>query len=153
VDIPDHTLRVTYSYGDGGLRLDGVTRVEMRTRAPVGPPPGDDGKGYWLAVENEAGQVVYHVPLHDPLRGDVELYTHPDEPPARRANAGGSGTFEVLAPDIPGGGKLVLHGPSAEPASARFLLERPNRRLVEHDLQALRDLAAGGRAGPQGAAS
>lgn len=141
---PSHTLRVTFGYGPEGLTIQSVTRVAMRTPAPVGDPPGVDGKGYWLAVENSAGAVVYHMPLHDPLDADREIYGEAEAAPHRRTTDHRSGAFEVLAPDIPGGGRVVLHGPTAAPTSARFLVGLANQPLASEDLQALRDRAAEG---------
>jgi hypothetical protein len=137
-----HALRVTFAYDADGITLKRVKRVAMRVRAPVSPAPGEGVIGYWLAVENGAGEVVYHIPLHDPFRYDREVYeADAVGRPSRKLSEHTSGTFEVLVPDLPGGARLVVHGPPHGPAAAAHVASTHAAPLIAHGMDELRRLA------------
>ncbi len=134
-----HVLRVTFAYDGDDLRIAGVMRVDMRVPAPVTPPPQEGQSGYWLEVRGGNGEVLYHFPLHDPLRRDVEIFGDEPGQPIRRAPAKPhSGTFEVLVPDLPGAKDFVLQGPHP----SEKMLAAPSKPLAEHGMEALRAMAA-----------
>ena len=137
----DHALRVTFVHDARSVRLKSVQRLAMRVLAPVGAVPEGAASGHWLAVEDARGQVLYHMPLHDPFGYDHEVHpATPGEHVRRAPSSRSSGTFEVLVPDLPGSRRLVLHGPPREAARAA-----PHIRwhiaavpLVSHSFAALR---------------
>jgi hypothetical protein len=146
-----HTLRVTFSYTAKEIRIARVQRVAMRVPAPVTPPPGEKHVGYWLAVEDAAGRLLYHYPIHDPLKLDVEVFDDSrGGKPFRLPASQSSGEFEILVPDVPHASRLVLNGTlkGAKPtAKASHTLSAP---LVSHSLDELRQLAFDSASKPQG---
>jgi hypothetical protein len=107
-----HALRVTFTFDAETITLAGVQRVAMRVPAPTSAPPDDRHAGYWLAVENPAGGVIYHIPLQDPMSRDVEVFGEAaGEPMFRVPSQQQTGSFEVLIPDLPAAARVVLHGP------------------------------------------
>ena len=112
-----HTLRVTFAYDGPKLEITRVERVAMRAPAVATPPPQEGQAGYWLEVRDGNGALIYHRPLHDPLRRDIESFGDPSGTPMRRHPATTTkGEFEVLVPDLPGAQTFRLHGPSIEAA-------------------------------------
>lgn len=139
-----HVLRVTYSFSPSGVRLKSVQRVRMRAPAPPGPAPTGRTVGHWLAVEDAAGKVLYHFPLHDPVREDHEVYEHPGVGPTRAPSAKDHGTFEVLIPDIEGGVRLVIHGRHRGAPSIAFAAGAAAPPMAVHTLAELRQAARAG---------
>jgi len=145
-------LRVTFAYDAKTIRLTRVRPVRMRVPAPAVAAPADGSVGYWLAVENEAGAVIHHVPVHQPIREDYEVFPGPQDgkpsrvPAAEVRPTSSEGTFEVLVPDLAGAARLVLHGPPRGEAAPRRT--RPERavRLATHGMEELRSLAVEGSA-------
>ncbi len=139
-----HTLRVTFAYDGPQLDLIRVQRVEMRAPAPATPPPPANQAGYWLEVRDGNGALIYHRPLHDPLRRHIESFGDPSGAPMRRHPAiVTKGEFEVLVPDLPGAQTFRLHGPSTEAVEARAAFA-PSISLSEHSFDDLHRLASRG---------
>jgi hypothetical protein len=133
--MPDpHALRLTFEYRDGALRLLGSERIAMIVPAPVTPAPDAGQTGYWFGVLDAAGRVLYHRPLHDPLRVDVEAYSPDPRDPITRAPAPQAAAgFTVLVPDTADAHVFTLHGP-ADPARS----DRPATELLRLDMDVLR---------------
>jgi len=109
----------------------------MLSLAPVGPPPEEGQSGYWIQVRSSEGQVVYHRPLHDPMRTTVEVFGDaPGQPMRRVTNANPVGEFEVLVPDLPEASDFALYGPTpgAKPGAR-------SEQLVRHSFDELRRMA------------
>ena len=138
-----HALRLKFEYDADSISLRRVRRVAMRVPAPTSPPPGDDAIGHWLAVEDSAGRVIYHFPLHNPTRQDREVFTDDRGKPARADNPSNNGSFEILVPELPGGEQLVLHGPHHGPSEGPVRFKSRSKRLAVHTFGELRGLAGG----------
>ena len=139
-----HTLRVTFAYDGDKLTVASVKRVAMRAPAPATPPPHEGQTGYWLEVCDAQGMLLYHRPLHDPIRQDIEAFgDKPGDPIHRVPVQHPKGEFEVLIPDLPRASDFVLHGPPTGKPEARSTV------LSRHALAELRRMAGGGSAGNQ----
>lgn len=141
---PTHTLRVTFGYDDSKLEIARVQRVAMLAPAAATAPPQENQQGYWLEIRDGNGALLYHRPIHDPMRRDVEFFGEaPGDPMRRHPATTRHGEFEVLVPDLPGAQTFRLHGPVAE---ARATVEAraasaPSTTLSEHSFDDLRQLA------------
>jgi len=91
-----HTLRITFAHDGPKLEITNVQRVAMRAPAAL-PPAGDNQAGYWLEVRDSKGALLYHRPIHDPLRQHVESFGEAAGAPTQRlADAGGEGASVVF---------------------------------------------------------
>lgn len=146
-----HTLRVTFAYDAKDVKVARVLRVAMRAPAPALPAPSGKTVGFWLEVEDAAGKALYHFPIHDPMRQDQEVFNDPEGgKPVRAPSRQTSGEFEILVPDLPSGGRFVLHGtPRGVRAPAR-MSHAASTPLVTHSLDELRRLAAETARKPRG---
>ena len=134
---PDHThsLRLTFAYSGSDIRLVRTERVAMISPGVATPPPTGDQAGYWIEVRDAAGNLLYHRPLHRPLRRDVEAFgDEAGEPLYRHDTSVTEGEFEVLVPDLPHAATFLLHGtpPVAESPNAA------SQELVKHGFDELR---------------
>ncbi len=144
-----HCLRVTFAYDAKTITLHHVRRVAMRAPAPATEIPGKGAVGYWLAVEHRDGGIAYHMPIHNPLKYDREVFHDSTGGHISRIDADqSSGTFEVLVPDLEDGAHLVLHGPRHGPRSKKRAMTARARRMVVHHLDELRRHALGEPAAP-----
>src|SRR5262249_54260617 len=110
------------------------------------PPPQDNQVGYWLEIRDANGALLYHRPIHNPMRRDIESFGHePGAPMRRHLVAGEKGEFEVLVPDLPGAKTFRLHGPTETPATegtiAAASAATPSTVLSEHGFDELRERA------------
>ena len=97
-----HSLRLTFAYDGKDIRLVRVVRVAMIAPPVVTPPPHERQSGHWLEVRDDKDEVIYHRPVHDPLRSDVESFgDKPGDPIRRTPTARQRGEFEVIVPDLP----------------------------------------------------
>jgi hypothetical protein len=131
---PQQALRITFAHQGGQIRMLGTERIDMVVPASIATPPQPDQTGYWFEVRDAGGRVLYHRPLHSPIRLDVEAFS-PDvtQSIARVPVASREGRFTVLIPDIVGARTFALHGPP-DPT-------RPDERaqqLVQLDVDAVR---------------
>ena len=137
-----HTLRITFAYDGPNLQIARVKRVAMRAPAAAAAPPQDNQVGYWLEVRDADGKLLYHRPIHNPMRRDIESFGHePGAPLRRHATTADKGEFEVLVPDLPGAQSFRLHGPGETPptaAMAAHTAASPSTVLTEHSLDELR---------------
>lgn len=132
-----HSLRLTFTYKGGDARLARVERVAMLAPAVVTPPPERDQAGYWIEVRDSAGKLLYHRPLHDPMRATVEVFgEEPGDPIYRQPNKSPEGEFEVIVPDLPDAARFSFNGP---PSSAKTP-GTSSKELVQHDFAELRRL-------------
>ncbi len=132
-----HTLRITFAHDGPRLEIKSVERVAMRAPAALSPPSGDKA-GYWLEVRDRKGALLYHRPIHDPLRRDVESFGEAPGAPMRRYPATATqGEFEVLVPDLPDAQDFRLHGPQADARMARSA----DGALSAHSFDELRERA------------
>jgi hypothetical protein len=144
-----HTLRITFAHDGPKLEITNVQRVAMRAPAAL-PPAGDNQAGYWLEVRDSKGALLYHRPIHDPLRQHVESFGEAAGAPTQRlADAGDRGEFEVLVPDLPDAQTFRLHGPTLAPAgigtaAAAARLASPGGTLSAHSFDELRARAGQG---------
>jgi hypothetical protein len=137
-----HALRVTFSYDANAITLGSVRRIAMRVLAPARLPPTGKAVGHWLAVEDLGGKILYHIPLHNPLQYDREVFAPGADGKATRvASTATSGSFDVLVPDLQEGVRLVLHGPGHKPSEGRAFLTRTAEPLLTADLDDLRQRA------------
>ena len=151
-----YALRITFAFDGPNLTLKSVERVAMRVPAAAAVPPEGDRIGYWLEVRDAAGRLIYHRPVHDPLRLEVESYGDAAGAPLRRhARAAQRGEFELIVPDLPEAKTFRLHGPK-EALSERPLTDAEGHRVVtpsvplrEHSFASLRSLARSGKPGGQ----
>jgi len=142
--MPDpHALRLTFTYRDGGIRLLGSERVAMIVPAPVAPPPDAGHTGYWFGVLDATGGLLYHRPLHDPLRVDVEAFSpDPRASITRVPTPQPTVEFTVLVPDTADARAFTLHGP-ADPAHS----DQPATELIRLDMDVLRKTPPPARTG------
>ena len=133
-----HALRLTFAYRDGQIRLLGSERIAMIVPAPATPPPDAGQTGYWFGVLDASGRVLYHRPLHDPLRVDVEAFSPDPRASITRAPMPQSAVeFTLLVPDTADAQAFTLHGP-ADPARS----DRPATELLRLDMDVLRKTPA-----------
>jgi hypothetical protein len=138
-----HALRVTLTFDGENIQVARVQRVAMRVPAPATEPPGEGTVGHWLAVEDAAGHVLYHFPLHDPTQRDREVFHDPKGgKPFRTPSSRTSVEFEVLVPDLPQGERFVLHGTTPRTQPEATFSHAVSVPLVTHTLSELRGLAA-----------
>lgn len=131
---PPQALRVTFGYQGSQVRVLGSERVAMLVPAPAGDPPDAGQTGYWLAVRDVAGRVMYHQPLQDPLQTSVEVFApDPRQPITRMSNPVREGRFTAIVPDTPDAEVVELYGPP-DPARA----DEPSQPLVRADVAGLR---------------
>src|SRR5204862_6590081 len=118
-------------------------RIAMIVPAVTTAQPQADQTGYWIEVHDDAGRVVYHQPLHQPIAIDAEAFS-PDRTQSitRVPTPTRAGQFTVLIPDVPGARTFELHGP-ADPARPELVAGT----LLRADIDALRKLRP--PAGPQ----
>ena len=153
---PDYALRITFAFDGPNLTLKSVERVAMRVPAVTTAPPAGDRTGYWLEVRDAAGRLIYHRPVHDPLRREVESFGDGKGAPLRRhARAERQGEFELIVPDLADAATFRLHGPK-EALSDESLTDAAGHRaatpsvaLREHSFDSLRSLARSGKPGGQ----
>src|SRR5689334_14201999 len=88
------TIRLTFEYDDGALRV--VARQRLHKRAlPSDPVTGYDGQqGAWVELRAPDQRTLYRRIIHDPFSPHLEVFAHdPERPIVRvRANRRG-GTF------------------------------------------------------------
>ena len=131
---PPQALRVTFGYQGSQVRVLGSERVAMLVPAPADDPPAAGQTGYWLAVRDAAGRVMYHQPLQDPLQTSVEVFApDPRQPITRMSNPVREGRFTAIVPDTPDAEVVELYGP---PDPARP--DEPSQPLVRADVARLR---------------
>ena len=141
-DAP-HALRLTFAYRGGQIRLLGVERIAMIVPAPMTAPPEAGQSGYWFGVVDAGGRVVYHRPLHNPLRTDTEAFSPDPRQSISRVPLPASETeFTVLIPDTADARAFTLHGP---PDPARTDLA--STELLRLDMDALRQAKPPSRTG------
>jgi len=140
-----HTLRITFAHDGPKLEIKHVQRVAMRAPAALAPA-SDNQAGYWLEVRDGKGALIYHRPIHDPLRHHVESFGDAPGAPMRRHPATtDQGEFEVLVPDLPDAQTFRLHGPSAAPpTAAAATLAMTAGALSTHSFDELRTRAGQG---------
>ena len=132
---PSSALRVTFAYRGHDYRGREHADGADDRAAPVSPPPEKGQSGYWVEVRAADGKLLFHCVLHNPVRVDVEVYSHDERQSITRVPvAEPRGEFEVLLPDLPEAQSLVLFGP---PAEAR-LQAAPARELVRVGFDELR---------------
>lgn len=131
---PPQALRVTFGYQGGQIRIIGTERVAMIAPAPVTAPPESGQTGYWFAVLDASGRVIYHRPLNNPIRIDVEAFS-PDvrQSMTRVPVTEREGRFTVVVPDVADAHTLELHGP-ADPDRP----DEPARELLRVGVDTLR---------------
>jgi hypothetical protein len=133
---PPQALRLTLAYEGAQIRITHSERVAMIVPAVTTAQPQADQTGYWLEVHDDAGRVIYHRPLHQPIAIDAEAFsTDRAQSITRVPVPARAGQFTVLIPDAPDARTFELHGP-ADPA-------RPDvaaGTLVRADVDALRKL-------------
>jgi len=132
-----YTLRITFAYDGPKLEIIRVQRVAMRAPAPATTLQKNQS-GYWLEVRDGSGQLLYHRPIHDPMRQHIESFGEsPGKPMRRYAATVTKGEFEVLVPDLPGAQTFRLHGPTESAAKAPGVFA-PSATLSEHSFEELR---------------
>jgi hypothetical protein len=137
LQTPDHThsIRLTFAYSGDDVRLVRTELVAMISPGIATAPPEGDQAGYWIEVRDAGGNLLYHRPLHDPLRRSVEVFgDEPGDPLYRSGTPATEGEFEVIVPDLPHAATFLLHGPPPEADSPHAA----SRELVTHGFDELR---------------
>ena len=141
---PLPTLRVTFVYRGHDITLAASRKVRMIAPPSVTPAPDRGQSGYWLEVRAADGSLLFHRPLHNPIRVDAEVFSDDARQSiARIPIAEPQGEFEALVPDLPGAEALVLYGPPADPR----LQGMPAGELIRIGFDELRKLPPDGPAG------
>jgi len=141
-----HSLRLTFRYADDRVELDRVERVAMIAPASASPS-GDPETGYWIDVRDGEGELLYHRPLHDPMRKDLEVFgDKPGDPIYRVENSRREGEFDVLVPDVPDAAEFSLHGPAPKARKPHG----PSTTLLTHAFDELRRTEATSSDEPEG---
>jgi hypothetical protein len=131
---PPQALRLTMTYEGAQIRIAGSERIAMIVPAATAAPPEPGQTGYWFEIRDDAGRVVYHRPLHQPIVIDAEAFSpDPKQSIARVPIARREGQFTVLIPDIPDARTFELHGP-ADPAQPGLVAGT----LLSADIDSLR---------------
>ena len=151
-----YALRITFAFDGPNLTLKSVQRVAMRLPAAPPAPPEGDRIGYWLEVRDASGRLIYHRPVHDPMRHEVESYGDAAGAPMRRhRRAERQGEFELTVPDLPEAKTFRLHGPK-DALAEQPLRDAEGHRVVtpsvplrEHSFESLRSLVRAGKPGGQ----
>lgn len=131
---PPHALRLTFAYRGGQIRLLGAERIAMIVPAPVTSSPEAGQSGYWFGVADSSGRILYHRPLHNPLRADTEAFSpDPRQSITRVPLPPSDAEFSVLIPDTADAQAFTLHGP---PDPAR--IDLASTELLRIDMDALR---------------
>ena len=131
---PPQALRLTMTYEGAQIRIAGSERIAMIVPAATTAPPEPGQTGYWFEIRDDAGRVVYHRPLHQPIVVDAEAFSpDPKQSIARVPIARREGQFTVLIPDIPDARTFELHGP-ADPAQPGLVAGT----LLSADIDSLR---------------
>ncbi|HKP66186.1 MAG TPA: hypothetical protein VJX31_06135 [Casimicrobiaceae bacterium] len=113
---PPQALRLTFTYEGTQIRIAGSERVAMIVPAPIATPPERGQSGYWFEIRDDAGRIVYHRPLHQPLAVDAEVFSaDPRQSIARVPSSRREGQFTILIPDTQDARTFELYGP-ADPA-------------------------------------
>jgi hypothetical protein len=100
--------RITFRYEGQRVELADREVVQMISPPPVAPlPQAGEHSGFWIEVHDAEGRVVFHRVLHNPIPIYVEEHL-PDKTIRAVPGAPGSGTFEVLIPDMPEAETIVL---------------------------------------------
>ncbi len=112
------TRRLTFQAAGGEVRLVSQEHLDMICPPSVGEPPtAGRHSGFWVELRDDAGDLAFFRPLHDPLGTSVDV--HSPDGTIRRAFAAPADTvFEVLVPDDSGATTLVLMG-DYEPPPAK----------------------------------
>jgi hypothetical protein len=129
---PPQALRLTLTYEGAQIRITGSERIAMIVPAQVTAEPQPGQTGYWIEVHDDAGRIVYHRPLHQPVAIDAEAFS-PDRAQSitRVPTTAREGRFTVLIPDIPDARTFELHGP-ADPERPELAAGTLVRADVDH---------------------
>jgi len=131
---PPHALRLTFAYRGTQVTLAGSERIAMVVPAPIDAPPEPGQTGYWFALLDAQGRVIYHRPLHRPIKVDIEAFSPGGDPSITRVPlAGREGRFTVLVPDVANAQTFQLQGPP-DPEHP----DEPAGELLRLDVDALR---------------
>lgn len=109
------TRRLTFQASGGEVRLVSQEHLDMICPPPVGEPP-EAGRhsGFWVELRDDAGELAFFRPLHDPLATSVDVHS-PDGTIRREFAPPQDAVFEVLVPDEPAATTLVLMGDYTPP--------------------------------------
>jgi len=140
--VPDdagysESLRLTFAYRENDIHLLRVERLKGRSLAPFTQPPGHDRVGHWVELRDSDHRLLYHRPLHDPMRGSIESFG--DAPGAeihRVMNPARSGEFQVRVPDLPAAHELLIHDAAGDAGPQHSVVP-----LVRQDFAELRAAA------------
>jgi hypothetical protein len=125
-------IRLTFEYDGDQVRLLSQQRVDMVVPASA-PVTGFDGhKGVWAELKDGQNRTLYRQVMHNPLRGDVEVFS--DDPArnvARHPTPQRKGVFVVLVPDTDEGREVVLSSSPTVQAGPQpmALANRPARQI------------------------
>ena len=150
--LPKHTWRLTFAYDGDNVSLARAQRVAMIAPPVVTPPPAPTSSGFWLEVRDKGGKLIFHRPLHNPLRRHVEQFGEKKGDPMQRISPDTQkGEFQVLVPDLPAGAQFTVHGAPVTPTasdpqphlrlSTAAGLVAPNTVLVRQSFDDIRKLS------------
>lgn len=119
------TMRLTFSYdsadwAEGGPLVRFVSREDLDMTPPLADDPDDSPQGrsgFWYEIRDERGRVLYRRSRHRPIEVLPEVMGEGDEGmPSRVPVDAPRGTFELLAPVLPGATAVVLFSSPPDPA-------------------------------------
>ncbi|MEV0172151.1 peptidoglycan-binding protein [Streptomyces sp. NPDC050803] len=119
------TMRLTFSYdsadwAEGGPLVRFVSREDLDATPPLADDPDDSPQGrsgFWYEVRDGRGQVLYRRSRYRPIEILPEVRGEGGEGmPGRVPVDAPHGTFELLAPVLPGATVVVLFSSPPDPA-------------------------------------
>jgi hypothetical protein len=126
------TLRLTFSYEGGTVRL--VSRMSVDMIAPAASPtPIREGQsGFWYELRDRSGRVLYQRALHNPIRIESEVYPVDQTQPIRHVPVNRPrGNFDLLVPDMAEADNVILFSSPLDPANSAA----PARELARFRLK------------------
>ena len=130
VKLSRRTLRLTFRFANGEVRLLSYQRVDMICPPSIGERP-EAGKhsGFWMELRGASGGVLFHRVLHSPF---IRSARSPDGKVYLGTVA--ESVIEVLLPDDAAAKSVALIGQFLDAAKATQESARGTRELARFDL-------------------
>jgi hypothetical protein len=127
-------FRITLSHREGSFRLDSATHLEKVTPASAPVEGAQEQAGWWIALEDAKGRMLYRRFIKDPL----EPQEAPgDEHEIRRVRIPGLPQgISLLVPDLPETEAIVLYGSETDP-KGRTYAAKPVFKMSLREVAAL----------------
>jgi hypothetical protein len=115
--VTSKAIRLTFAYDGDKVQLVSQQPIEMVV-PPSAPVTGFAAqKGFWAELKDANNKTLYRQVMHNPIRGDVEVFSDdPAKSVARQPVPGRKGVFVVLVPDTEHGREVALSSsPGVQP--------------------------------------